>query len=478
MNNLLFFVFSLLSIAVLSQENCSCSTELDFVIDYYERNLPGFKDNVTSKTKAYYDNLKEDLRRASKKADNKLACFKVLTYYVEFFKDNHSSIRMYFPPIDEKDPNQLDIFYKSKIYNSREFYALHKDELKQYPIDDIRGIYQTKDSAYTIAVIQNKNTLRDYIGVIVESKSKLWKPGHVKLEIKKGASGQYEAFVYLRNHAVQFYNKFEFKEGILGHNWFKTSLAKKVNQAVDVTRSYEFKKINDSIAYLKIPTFSGARSAKIDSLYQKAFPEIRKTKYLIVDLRNNGGGSDGNALPLLEFMYTNPIKGDKVDLYVTKDNIKVWKDWYEDAKKDTLNYSKDDVAWFKAQVDMQEKAKLNTFIPRSKGGKLRRKFKKNKVEKVALLYNRFCGSSCETPLFWAMQSDKTILVGENSGGYVGYGEIGSVKTPCYQFTLGCTMTRYREHRKFEATGIPPDVYLSNKSDWITQTIEVLTKEQD
>ncbi len=185
MNNLLFFVFSLLSIAVLSQENCSCSTELDFVIDYYERNLPGFKDNVTSKTKAYYDNLKQNLRRASKKADNKLACFKVLTYYVEFFKDNHSSIRMYFPPIDEKDPNQLDIFYKSKIYNSREFYALHKDELKQYPIDDIRGIYQTKDSAYTIAVIQNKNTLRDYIGVIVESKSKLWNPGHVKLEIKK-----------------------------------------------------------------------------------------------------------------------------------------------------------------------------------------------------------------------------------------------------------------------------------------------------
>ena len=478
MKNILFFFIFISSLSVFGQDTCSCSTELDFVIDYYERNLPGFKDNVTPKTQSTYERLKADLRTAAKEAENKLACFKVLTYFVEFFKDNHSSIRMYFPAIDEKDPNQLDIFYKSKIYTSREIYSLQQEELKQYPLKDIRGIYQTKDSTYTIAVIPNKNTLRDYIGVIVESKSKLWKPGQVKLEIKKGAAGHYEAFVYLRNHAVQFYNKFAFKEGILGHNWFKTSLEEKVNHAVDVARTYEFKKINDSIAYLKVPTFSGARTAKIDSLYQKAFPEIRKTKYLIVDLRNNGGGSDGNALPLLEFMYTNPIKGDKVDLYVTKDNINVWKNWYEEAKKDTVNYSKSDVAWFKAQVDMQLKAKPNSFIPRSKGGKLRRKFKKNKVEKVALLYNRFCGSSCETPLFWAMQSEKTIRVGENSGGYVGYGEIGSIKTPCYQFTLGCTMTRYREHRKYEATGIPPDVYLSNDSDWISQTVQILTKEQD
>lgn len=478
MKNLLLFIFFLTAISSIGQTDCSCTSELNFVIGYYERNLPGFSDNVTPKTTEQYERLKNKLLAETKRTTNKVDCFKLLTYYVEFFKDNHSSIRMNFPQIDEKDKNQLTIFYKSKIFNSRETYELQKNDLKQYPIEDIRGIYQTKDAGYTVAVIPNRSTLRDYIGVIIDSKSKLWKPGQVKLEIKKTSSGQYEAFVYLRNHALQFYNKFEFKNGILGHNWFKTSLKTKVNYAVDIARSYEFKKLNDSIAYLKIPTFSGARSAKIDSLYKSAFPDIRKTKYLIVDLRNNGGGSDGNALPLLEFMYTNPIKGDRVDLYVTKDNIKVWQDWYENAKTDTLNYSKGDIAWFKQQVSIQLKAKLNTFIPRSKGGKLRRKFNENKVKKVALLYNRFCGSSCETPLFWAMQSKKTILVGENSGGYVGYGEIGSIKTPCYQFTLGCTMTRYREHRKYEATGVPPDVYLSNESDWVEQTIKVLTKEQD
>ena len=119
MKNILLFLFFISSFVALSQEDCSCASELDFVIDYYERNLPGFKDNVTPKTKTYYENLKGDLRAAAKTAENKLACFKILTYYVEFFKDNHSSIRMYFPTIDENDPNQLDIFYKSKIYNSK-----------------------------------------------------------------------------------------------------------------------------------------------------------------------------------------------------------------------------------------------------------------------------------------------------------------------------------------------------------------------
>ena len=475
LSSILFFVVSIFSFA---QEDCNCKTELAFVFGYYERNLPGYKDNVTAKTQDYYDSLKQDLLKEAQKAQNKTDCFKLLTRYVEFFKDNHSSIRMYFPAIDENDVNQLKIFLNSKIYQSREKYHLKENDLEQYPLNDIRGIYQTKDSSYTIAVIPNKNSLRDYIGVIIDSKSKLWERGHVKMEIRAKESGGYEAFVYLRNHAIQFYNTFSFKSGILGYNWFKTSLNEKVNYAVDVKRNFEFRLLNDSTAYLKIPTFSGGSSARIDSLYQEAFPKIRQTPYLIVDLRNNGGGSDGNVMPLLEFMYTNPIKGDKVDLYVTKDNIKVWRDWYENAKKDTLNYSKDMVAWFKRQVDIQQKAKPNTFITRSKGGKMRRKFKPNAVKKVALLYNRFCGSSCETPLFWAMQSSKTILVGENSGGYVGYGEIGSVKTPCYQFTLGCTMTRYREHRKYEANGIPPQYYLTNESDWITQTLSLFAKEQD
>ncbi|MDG1261529.1 MAG: S41 family peptidase [Flavobacteriales bacterium] len=94
-------------------------------------------------------------------------------------------------------------------------------------------------------------------------------------------------------------------------------------------------------------------------------------------------------------------------------------------------------------------------------------------KKVIIISNKYCASSCESLLFWAMESDKTMIVGENSGGYVGYGEISSVPTPAFKFELGCTITRYNHQRKYEADGIPPAIYLNNEKDWIEQALELL-----
>lgn len=460
-----------------AQNNCDCSKDFDFVVNHYEKNLPGFKDNVTSRTKKYYNNLKIDLQKEAQKATNKNNCYKILLQYVEFFKDNHSSIYMQSQNINENDSIAVKEFLKSNIYTSRETYPLNKIDTKQYPVNDIRGLYETKDKTYTIAIIPNKTPLRDYIGVIVASKTKLWKKGQVKLEFKqKGENNNYEAIVYMRNHSIRYNSRFSLKEGILGDSWFKTSLNNKINHATDINYGYDYKIINDSISYLKIPTFSGNETAKIDSLYKASFNKIKKTPYLIIDVRNNGGGSDSNVEPLLEFIYTNKIKTDKLDLYVTENNINVWNKWYKAVKKDTLNYNKERVKWFKNRLDNMKKAKPNSFISISKGGKKSRIFKPNSVKKVAVLYNKNCASSCETLLFDAKQSKKTILVGENSGGYVGYGEVNGVMTPCYKFNLTSTMTRYKKQRKYEVIGITPDYKLNNKKDWITQTISILEKE--
>ena len=460
-----------------AQNDCSCREELGFVVNYYEKNLPGFKDNVTPKTNKYYTLLKNNLLKSSSKVLNETVCFKLLTKYVEFFKDNHSSIRMKFPFVDENDPNQLKAFLASDLYKLREVKTIKTDHINQYPINEISGLYQTKDGTYTIAVFQDKTEFRDYVGVIVHSKTKLWKKGQVKLEFKKKPNSKlFEAFVYMKNHSLRYYHNFTFNDGILGGNWFKTSLKNKTFYGTDVSGVFDYKSLNDSIAYLKIPTFSSDKSAKIDSLYEAAFPDIRKKPYLIIDVRNNGGGNDENASPLLEFIYTNKIQQDTVEVYVTPDNIKVWEQWYEEAKSDPENYSKEDLAWFEDEISKQKQAEPFSFISRSKGGEMTKDFKPNAVKKVAIIFNRYSASSCESLLFWAMQSKKTILVGENSGGYVGYGEIGSVSTPCFKFELGCTMTRYRYQREYEADGIPPKYYLNNKKNWVDQTIDLLNQD--
>ncbi len=473
MKALLPFLFLLVSLLVNSQENCTCSTELQYVINYYEQNLPGFRDNVTPKNEENYRSFKSTLFEEAAKVTNEVACFKLLTYYVESFKDNHSGIRMSVPNIDETNEEIVKEFLESPLYQSRETYELTEQDLKQYPLDDIRGIYELGDSTYIIAIIPHKGPFRDYIGVIVESKSRLWKRGQVKMEIGIKKEGGYEALMYLRNHSLRHYPRFSLHNGILGDSWFKTSLEDKKNFAVNSTFSLEHRKINDSITYLKVPTFSGSYNAKLDSFYKAVDSAVIAHPYLIIDVRNNGGGSDRNAIKLMEYFYSQPIRTDKVDHYVTEDNINMWESWYENARQDTVNFGKWQLKWFRKTIKKLKKAKPNTFLNRSKGRKIKRKVKEPWPEKVVILYNKYCASSCETLLFWAKQSEEAILAGENSGGYVGYGEVGTVTTPCYGFDLTCTMTRYQDQRNYEVVGIEPDFKLDPSRDWILQATEIL-----
>lgn len=475
MKLLFTIIFLLLTQIVFSQSDCTCEKELSFVINYYENNLASFGDNVNDDNKKAYENFKKALNKEAKTIKNATNCFRVLTYYVEFFKDNHSSIRMRSKNVDENNEEEVKQFLESDLYKSREVYKLKKEDFKQYPIEDIRGVYNLGEF-YKIAIIPNKTPFRDYIGVILESKSKLWKKGQVKVEIKKVGKNHYEAFSYLRNHSLRFSGRYKLKSGILGDTWVKTIKRDAHNYSIIDDNSFNFTMLNDTIAYLRIPSFSGSQTAKIDSLYKVADKKIRQTPYLIIDVRNNGGGSDMNVSPLLPYIYTNPIKGDRVELLVTKDNLKLWKKWQAAWKKDTINYSDEQRNWINKEVSRMEKAKPNTWILRSKANKHRMKDVAKYPKSVAIIQNQYCGSSCETLLFWAKQSKKTILVGENSGGLVGYGENGGLNTPCFNYILTCTMTRYKEQRKYEAEGIAPDYHLNYTSDWIEQSIKILSEQ--
>ncbi len=455
-------------------QTCGCASELDFVVKYYEANLPGFADNVTEKNRGDYEKLKKDLAIEAEKTQLKTECFKILVHYVKFFRDNHSTIRNNNKAVNENDANSLKEFFTSEDYLTGETYELKDSEIKQYPADDIRGIYQTADAAYTIAIVPNKGVLRTHIGVIIESRSPLWKKGQIKLELNANKKGGYEAFSYLRNHSLNYSPNFELKDGILGDVWFKTDLPNKVSQNVNVSNEMTFKVLNDNIGYLHIPTFSGSQTAKIAEFYKRFEPEIAKMSYLIIDVRNNGGGSDGNVLPLLKYIYTKPFQEDTVELYVTEGTIKAWEKQYEINAKDKVNFSEIEMKFAKDRLERMKKAPLNSFLPLGSGDNTVTldKVLKN-PKKVAIITNKNCASSCETLLFWAKESDKTIIVGENSGGYVGYGEVGNIETPCFKFTLSVTKTRYKKQRQFEGIGIAPNYRLDDKSDWVEQTIKLL-----
>lgn len=461
----------------LSAQSCPCTEELQYVVRYYEQNLPGFKDNVNRRNRKSYEKMKAELHELSKTAVETTDCFKLLTYYVEFFKDNHSHISMESAVINDQDPAALQAFKNSPTFKNRERIQADPAVYQNKPLDDIEGIYQMKDSSYTILILASRKGLREHAGIIVESRTALWEPGQVKLELRRkaGMPNVFEAFMYMRNHSLTYYTSMVLKDGRLGDNWFKTSLPVRNDFNLNNSNQLEFRELDAETNYMRIHTFSGNRTAMLDTFYQNHDAQVRSKPYLIIDVRNNGGGNDRNAQPLLEYIYSGPFRDDVLDFYVTKDNIKVMESWYRFMSKDTVNFSREGIQNMRDEIDRMKKMPEQSFMRRSEGGTISLDSVLPYPAKVAIMVNNKCASSCESLLFWAKESKKTILVGENSGGYVGYGEIGGVDTPCFGFNLGCTMTRYRYQRQFEVVGIPPDVRLDANADWLEQTLKLLKK---
>src|SRR3990167_9070480 len=69
-----------------------------------------------------------------------------------------------------------------------------------------------------------------------------------------------------------------------------------------------FEKLSDKTVILRIPSFDGSMKKLIDSIIVSNMQTITKTENLIIDLQNNGGGSDESYEKLIPLIYTNPIK--------------------------------------------------------------------------------------------------------------------------------------------------------------------------
>ncbi|MFA9188591.1 hypothetical protein AAGV33_01595 [Flavobacterium sp. FBOR7N2.3] len=272
----LFYTLIILILSLnLNAQNCKCENELNFVINYYEENLPGFIDNVDDKNLKFYKKIKKELIEQTKIYCNKETdCYKILLKYVEFFKDNHSSIYQNSENIDDTNNENVENFLNSNIYKEREVIDLKFQPKNK--IERIENVYETEDGTYRVAIVKNKNTFRDYVGIIINSKTLLWKNGQVKFELKKVGNNTFDMFMYLRNHSIKYYTNVRLKDGVLNDSWFNIELKNKKSYILIVERELIFKQIDSETNYLFIPTFSGNLYAKINEFYKKTIQSFNQ----------------------------------------------------------------------------------------------------------------------------------------------------------------------------------------------------------
>lgn len=477
MKQLPLLLATLISTALFGQSpQCNCQQDMDYVVRYMEANFPGFRKNVTLDRKQEYREFKASLLAHAEQVTAKNECLKYLTYYVEYFQDNHTKMRtVRNQSVDASSPESVKQFFESEAYRKTENYPLTQDHILQsYPLQDIRGIYISSDSTYTVAILSSKTAFRDYIGVVVDSKSPFWKKNQVKFEIKAKADHVFEGFFYDRYHQAFYKTAVPFRDGFLGDFWIKAEQPNRTNHSLNLNQRFEYTVV-DSTVVLRIPSFMEEHTRTIDSLYEAAKADLEKYPYLLIDVRNNGGGNSSNFNGLIPYLYTNPIVNDEtVEWYATKGIIQLYEQTFKEIMKDSTQVNPETIHAFRTGIADLKKANPNTFVVQSEADTLRLSPQKM-PQKVGILYNRGCASACEDLLFLAQQSNKTVLLGDHSGGFVGYGNVFTVYTPCYGFGLSCSTTRYGTQWKYEVVGIAPEMALSYDKDWIEQAITILKK---
>lgn len=285
----------------------------------------------------------------------------------------------------------------------------------------------------------------------------------IEFEIKKDTINCY---TYFDKYFSYFKDNHTF---VIDNQKKQTRNKTKENQKEEILE-YDFT-IKQDVAILRLSNFMLSND-EISKFYDSVFSELKKVNYLIIDIRNNFGGASHCIRPLIPLFYTNPIIDEYSEIYVTKENIKQYEN---DLKQmDTVNYGIESI---REMSDIVKRMKQSDSIliplsPRDTIFVSKSDLYEN-IQKVAIWFNKNTASISETLIYYAKQSKKTILVGENSYGAVGFGNSQIFITPSLNYECYYSTVIYPDLVEYEYYGFIPTIKLDNNKNTIYEIIKIL-----
>jgi C-terminal processing protease CtpA/Prc len=246
--------------------------------------------------------------------------------------------------------------------------------------------------------------------------------------------------------------------------------------STDFVDSVEYSKIGEDGAYLKIDSFINYRNeVNPDKIYDPIFKSINKEsrKYLILDVRNNGGGSSEAKTRLLAHLINKNFRTVKRITIKTLDfgdsKPYLWT-WDKSAlNPNRLGFSKNPDGTYDMRNFVMEE--LQTVKP-----------DKIQFEGLLIVLTSKSNSSASTNLLAALKENReVIMIGEETGGSlegVTAGVIFFMTLPESKLRTRLPALRhYNAISDFEnGKGVKPDIYVEqnivafkNKQDIIYQT---------
>ena len=268
---------------------------------------------------------------------------------------------------------------------------------------------------------------------------------------------------------------------LLMEKWLEFFNDKHLRISIELNIYWTLKEIDSTALLFRIPDFSWSSKTIIDSLIRTNYDLITKTPILIIDLRGNGGGIDYSYLELLQFLYTHPYESKGVEWLASKGNI----EFFENSlKTGTVRKGYEEELIDQIRV---MKENMNSFISLDSTELIERDSVLEYPQKIGLIVNDFCASSCEQFILAAKNSSKTTVFGTNTLGVLDYSNTVPVSLPLENISLRYPMTRSQRLPEYpiDNVGIEPDVKInlpdnlnvkSDIDDWVLFVKEYLEKE--
>jgi len=478
----ILFITLLLLTKLVFPQNCNCADNYTWVKETFEKNDAGFQYAVDQKGEAEYKKHCDLYAEKVKTITDKDVCEETLIKWLRFFRRGHLWLRS----TDNKEAPKKENIDKDKIrkqYKDWEKYAYNEKEFKDYlsklKEPTLEGIWTS--SPYIIGIRKVKE---EYIGFVIEADGVYWSKGQVKFKIRN-ENGKFHATYFMQNHEGK-----EIKEvQLTGNNYLsmefvflkRTSPTFAADKEIDRFLKFQetdvplFEKLNDKTTVLRIPSFDGSQKKRIDSVVMTNMKTITSTENLIIDLRWNGGGSDGSFEKLIPIIYTNPMRVVGMEFLSTPLNNKRMEDYANDPEA-----SAEDKKWAREATEKLNKnvgkfVSLDSNIVDFETSDTIYAYPKN----VGIIINGGCGSTTEQFILAAKQSQKVKLFGTSTFGSLDISNMLSVKSPCNDLELGyCLSKSYRiPDFTIDGKGLQPDYYLDKTIkgyEWIDFVNKILS----
>lgn len=466
MKKWLHVVVLLTPVQLSAQDTCSCSSNLDRYIELVTRNYAGFHDKVTSGNQAQYQLLVDSLRSVASITSDKTICFGVLDEYRTFFWDKHLQLGGPFMPKaggDATGSPPITTTWTAEML--RGHFSSIRESLRT-----LEGIWVL--DAYEVGIVFDQATAL-YQAVITKSANPNWKEGMVKFTCPEPVDGHMTARYWRGDLGMMETPATMVQQHIMLEHigtWRRTLPVPNTEtdeRAFELTYGSEvqWKVLPDSTLYIKLGSCDLKNKAVIDSLVDANKGLLDRIPNWIMDFRDNGGGSTDVFQSLLPYLYTKPFKEYGVSHWLSPDNTKALGDFIRDNEKKMDAAS---LRSMKALVKQGHKRPDTWHI----GHGSTARFKKHDMpQRVAILANSYTASSGESFLEIARgMSGKSVIFGENTGGFMDYGDVMPHDLHCDGLSAAVPtsrMNRLDHGLVYDKEGIAPDVRISaEETDWI------------